>query len=131
MFGHFTLICPFSSLSPSLWETARYRLKYCLKGPLNPKQPTNQPMYQDNSLVRKSVSYFSVAKVNNSVKSSRKSSLLSQLMIRNVSESATARTYQSTLRLSTSDFKTRSTQRSIEKSNPTKKTTDVFVGKKN
>ena len=33
-----------SPLSPSLWETARYRLnqKYCLKGPLNPKQPTNQ-----------------------------------------------------------------------------------------
>ena len=39
----FTLIYPFSSLSPSLWETARYRLKYCLKGPLNPKQPTNEP----------------------------------------------------------------------------------------
>ena len=39
----FTLIYPFSSLSPSLWETARYRLKYCLKGPLNPKQSTNQP----------------------------------------------------------------------------------------
>ena len=39
----FTLLCPFSPLSPSLWETARYRLKYCLKGPLNPKQPTNQP----------------------------------------------------------------------------------------
>ena len=38
----FTLIYPYSSLSPSLWETARYRLKYCLKGPLNPKQPTNQ-----------------------------------------------------------------------------------------
>ena len=37
----FTLIYPFSSLSPSLWETARYRLKYCLKGPLNPKT-TNQ-----------------------------------------------------------------------------------------
>ena len=33
---------PFSSLPPSLWETARYRLKYCLKGLLNPKQPTNQ-----------------------------------------------------------------------------------------
>ena len=33
----FTLIYSFSSLS------ARYRLKYCLKGPLNPKQPTNQP----------------------------------------------------------------------------------------
>ena len=39
----FTLIFFFSSISPSLWETARYRLKYCLKGPLNPKQPTNQP----------------------------------------------------------------------------------------
>ena len=37
----FTLIYPFSPLSPSLWETARYRLKYCLKGPLNPQQPTN------------------------------------------------------------------------------------------
>ena len=41
----FTLLYPFSPLSPSLWETARYRLKYCLKGPLNPKQPTNQPAY--------------------------------------------------------------------------------------
>ena len=38
----FLLIYPFSPFSPSLWETARYRLKYCLKGPLNPKQPTNQ-----------------------------------------------------------------------------------------
>ena len=38
----FTLIYPFSPLSPSLWETARYRLKYYLKGPLNPKQPTNK-----------------------------------------------------------------------------------------
>ena len=38
----FTLIYPFSPLSSSLWETARYRLKYCLKGPLNPKQPTNK-----------------------------------------------------------------------------------------
>ena len=38
----FTLIYLFSPLSPSLWETARYRLKCCLKGPLNPLQPTNQ-----------------------------------------------------------------------------------------
>ena len=38
----FTLVYPFSPFSPSLWETARYRLKYCLKGPLNPEQPTNQ-----------------------------------------------------------------------------------------
>ena len=27
--------------SPSLWETAQYRLQYCLKGPLKPKT-TNQ-----------------------------------------------------------------------------------------
>ena len=50
----FTLIYPFSSLSPSLWETARYRLKYCLQGPLNPKQPTNQPTH------RFAVSQFSI-----------------------------------------------------------------------
>ena len=31
-------------LSPSLWEAARHRLKYCLKGPLNPKQANNQPI---------------------------------------------------------------------------------------
>ena len=38
----FTVIYPFSPLSPSLWETARYRQKYCLNGPINPKnQPTN------------------------------------------------------------------------------------------
>ena len=40
----FTLVYPFSFLSPSLWKTARYRLKYCLKGPLSPKQSTNQPV---------------------------------------------------------------------------------------
>ena len=38
----FTLIYPFSPLSPSLWETVRYRLKYCLKGPLNSTQQQQQ-----------------------------------------------------------------------------------------
>ena len=38
----FLLSSILSPLSPCLWKTARYRLKYCLKGPLNPKQPTNQ-----------------------------------------------------------------------------------------
>ena len=47
----FTLIYPFSPLSPSLWETARYRLKYCLKGPLNPKQPTNQILFISSSVI--------------------------------------------------------------------------------
>ena len=39
LFGFFfTLLYHFSHLSPSLWETAQYRMKYCFKGPLNPKQ---------------------------------------------------------------------------------------------
>ena len=29
----FTLLYLFTPLSPSLWETNRYRLKYCLKEP--------------------------------------------------------------------------------------------------
>ena len=47
----FTLDYPFSPLSPSLWETARYRLKYCLKGPLNPKQPTNQHIRYSSKVI--------------------------------------------------------------------------------
>ena len=46
LFGHFSLVYHFFFLSPCLWETARYRLKYCkycLKGSLSPNQPTNQP----------------------------------------------------------------------------------------
>ena len=41
----FTLVCFFFLFSfyIPLWKTARYRLKFCLKGPLNPKQPTNHP----------------------------------------------------------------------------------------
>ena len=41
----FSLIYNFSFLSPSLWETVRYKLKYCLKGPLSTKQSTNQPTF--------------------------------------------------------------------------------------
>ena len=48
----FTLLYHFYFLSPSLWETARYRLKYCLKGPLNPKQPTNQPNLFNSKRIR-------------------------------------------------------------------------------
>ena len=64
----FTLIYPFSPLSPSLWETPRYTLKYCFKGPLNPKQPTNQFLdkkswdetsrYRTNCMIPSDSSYF-------------------------------------------------------------------------
>ena len=40
LFGHFYSSLSFLSSFSPLWETARYRLKYCLGGPLNPKQPT-------------------------------------------------------------------------------------------
>ena len=39
----FSLVYHFSVLLPSLWETARYRLKFCLKGPLSPKHPSIHP----------------------------------------------------------------------------------------
>ena len=45
----FTLLYPFFPLSPSLWETAQYRLKYRLKRPLNPK-PTNQPTFHEEQV---------------------------------------------------------------------------------
>ena len=38
----FTLVYLFSFFLRFLGETGRYRLKYCQKGPLNPKQPINQ-----------------------------------------------------------------------------------------
>ena len=34
-----------------LLETARKRLKYCLKGLLNPKQPTNQPTFGHTTIL--------------------------------------------------------------------------------
>ena len=57
----FSLSYLFSILFPSLWETARYRLKYCLKGPLNPKQPTNQPTQSISSeAIRPTASVYNV-----------------------------------------------------------------------
>ena len=41
----FSHVCHFSFLTPSLWETAQYRLKSCLKGPLSPNQPTIFSLY--------------------------------------------------------------------------------------
>ena len=41
----FLLSSILSLLSPALWETDRYRLKYFLKGPLNPKRPNDRLSY--------------------------------------------------------------------------------------
>ena len=48
----FSLVYQFSLLSPSLWETARYRLKYCLKGPLSPKQLELEPSLRETARYR-------------------------------------------------------------------------------
>ena len=45
LFPSLTLIYLSSSLSPYLWETARYRLKYYLKRPLNPQQNKSHLSY--------------------------------------------------------------------------------------
>ena len=37
LFGHFFSHLSFFLFFLPLWETVRYRLKYCLKGPLNPR----------------------------------------------------------------------------------------------
>ena len=42
----FTLLYLLSPLSPSLWQTTQFKLKYCLKWPLNTKQPTKQVYLQ-------------------------------------------------------------------------------------
>ena len=57
----FSLVYHFSLLSPpSLWETARYRLKYCLKGPLSPNQPTGI-LRKDYGIIRGFISHHQSA----------------------------------------------------------------------
>ena len=51
----FSVVYHFSLLSPSLWETARYRLKYCLRGPLSPKQQANQHNKYSHCLLAKNI----------------------------------------------------------------------------
>ena len=62
LFGHFFFHLLFLfSFSLSLGETARYRLKYCLKGLLSPKT-TNQPMISAvTQIVWPQLLYFSAA----------------------------------------------------------------------
>ena len=44
----FSLICHFSFLSPFLWETAGYRLKYCPTGPLNPNTKKSNDFFEQS-----------------------------------------------------------------------------------
>ena len=41
LFRFFSLANHSAFLSPSFWKTARYRMKCCLKEPINPEQPTS------------------------------------------------------------------------------------------
>ena len=41
LFGRFFSRLSFLIFFPPFWEAVRYRLKYCLKVQMNPKQPTN------------------------------------------------------------------------------------------
>ena len=63
----FTLIYPFFPLSPSLWETARYRLKYCRKGPLNPL-PTNQPTVNLDPFTGVKINHCSIICMTNALR---------------------------------------------------------------
>ena len=82
----FTLIYPFSSLSPSLWETTRYRLKYCLKGSLSPKT-TNQHTCHSSALMgRQKVSFFQrLDKLNEIVQPGSKKFIVFAMHIRKLS----------------------------------------------
>ena len=46
----FSLVYYFSFLSPSLWEKTLYGLKYCLKGLLSPKEPTEKLKVQGHNV---------------------------------------------------------------------------------
>ena len=41
-----------------LWEAARYRLRYCLKGVLNPSQPPNFPEKVSIQQINKAENYI-------------------------------------------------------------------------
>ena len=62
-FSHLSFLFFFSL---SLWEKARYRLKYCFKGPLSPKQPTNQHLKQTTRCNRRAP-YVSILQLHSNV----------------------------------------------------------------
>ena len=62
----FLLSSILSTLSPTLWETARYRLKYCLKGPLNLKQSTQRTRNIICTMFMYGETYYGLHTVNTS-----------------------------------------------------------------
>ena len=60
----FCLVYHFCFLSPSLWETTRYRLKYCLKGAFSPNQPTKPSYFSFHCALWDSLCYFIPVKSN-------------------------------------------------------------------
>ena len=53
----FTFLHLFPPVYPSLWETARHRLKYCLTGSFDSKQPTNKNSCSRYSII---VNYYCI-----------------------------------------------------------------------
>ena len=79
LFGHFSLIFHFSFLSPSLSEAARYRLKYCLKGPLsqNNQPKPNLMKMLSKGYIKASQTFWQVQSLNRFWSSEVKKAILS------------------------------------------------------
>ena len=74
----FSLVYHFSFHTPSVWETARYRLKYCLKGPFSPNQPTNKPSSNRSALGKsqEKTATYTMLKPHSSVSTESMSTLI-------------------------------------------------------
>ena len=60
----FTLLYPFFPLSSSVWETGRYRLKYCLEGPLNPKTINQSIIFESTYMKHQNTRLLRLLNVN-------------------------------------------------------------------
>ena len=64
-FGHFYSALSFFLSSPCLWGTVRYRLKYCLKGPLSQKQTNkNKQTSTPNLLYQRNFAHVNQALIS-------------------------------------------------------------------
>ena len=65
LFAYFSLVYYFSFLSPSLWETARYRLEIPSQRAVKPKTTTNQQAYKNMEMTRERISITLEAYLSN------------------------------------------------------------------